>query len=379
VRSISPVTSPNWKAYSTGKNPGKIGIYWWENVDTGRRRVYYPTDRKHANTEFWELIAESDPVGVLGVPTTYPPKPVDGFLVAGAPDGENSGYTHPADLEAELEDRFDYRVLKNGKIAEDGDRAAEEILDLIDTRFTAARALFEERDLSFLQVTTFYLNSLHHFLWDDEYTRRAWELVDEHLEPYLEEDHDVVLMSDHGSTEIRTVFHVNAWLEREGFLTLDTGVADTLHRLGITTDRMSRLAGRVGARRFAKRWAPEWLYNNLPDAEGQLRRESKTDNVDWDETRALASGQGPLYLTMDRTDPDYEPVRTELIDRLEGLSDPDGNPVAEAVYRGEDVYEGPYVEDAPDIVVDQAPGVHIPGSIGRDGVFTPPDEDGWRA
>jgi predicted AlkP superfamily phosphohydrolase/phosphomutase len=25
---LPPVISPNWKAYLTGKNPGKIGIYW---------------------------------------------------------------------------------------------------------------------------------------------------------------------------------------------------------------------------------------------------------------------------------------------------------------------------------------------------------------
>ncbi|MFW6121196.1 MAG: alkaline phosphatase family protein, partial [Petrotogales bacterium] len=30
---LPPVTSPNWKCYSTGLNPGKLGIFWWENID----------------------------------------------------------------------------------------------------------------------------------------------------------------------------------------------------------------------------------------------------------------------------------------------------------------------------------------------------------
>jgi len=376
---LPPVTSPNWKAYGTGKNPGKIGIFWWENVDTENQRVYYPSERKHTNTEFWELIAEEEPVGVLGVPTTYPPKPVEPFFVAGAPDGKEDGYTHPPCIEEIIENRFDYRVLKQRRIKDDKEAAAQEIMDLIDMRFTAARALFEEYNVSFLQATTFYLNSLHHFLWDGEYTKQAWNLIDDHLEPFLEDGHNVILMSDHGSNEIQIVFHVNAWLEREGYLTLDTTTADALYRLGINTDRISRIAGAVGARNIVKRLAPRWLRNRIPDEEGELKRESKTDNVDWTATTAIASGQGPIYLTANPSDPDYEHIRTELIDRLETLTDTDGDPVADAVYRGEDIYKGPYLDEAPDIVVDQAAYVHIPGGIGRDAVFTTPSEDAWRA
>jgi predicted AlkP superfamily phosphohydrolase/phosphomutase len=36
------------------------------------------------------------------------------------------------------------------------------------------------------------------------------------------------------------------------------------------------------------------------------------------------------------------------------------------------------MDEAPDIVVDQRPGVHIQGHIGRDQVFTDPTDDGWR-
>jgi len=37
---LPPVTSPNWKCYSTGKNPGKLGIFWWENIDVKNKRVH---------------------------------------------------------------------------------------------------------------------------------------------------------------------------------------------------------------------------------------------------------------------------------------------------------------------------------------------------
>lgn len=375
---LPPVTSPNWKAYSTGKNPGKIGIFWWENIDTERRRVYYPSNRKHANTEYWEIIAADESVGVLGVPTTYPPKDVGAFLVAGAPDGENEGFAYPGAVEQELLAKFDYRVNNTHRLKDYPEKAAEEIIDLIDLRFSAAKHLAKEYDIDFLQVTTFYINSLHHFFWDDEYTHRAWQIIDGHVGDLLDTAENVILMSDHGSNEIQTVFHVNSWLEQEGYLSLAIESRNLFYRLGINTDRILRVATRFGVRDPAERIAPQWLLNQIPNEDGEFKREQKTDVVDWANTQVIASGQGPVYLTMARDDPGYESLRSELIESLRSLTDPGGRPIAINVYRGEHLYSGPYLTEAPDIVIDQAPGVHIPGNIGSETVFSTP-ESGWKA
>jgi predicted AlkP superfamily phosphohydrolase/phosphomutase len=109
-----------------------------------------------------------------------------------------------------------------------------------------------------------------------------------------------------------------------------------------------------------------------------MERTGKEGTVDWEHTDVIASGQGPVYLTLNSASPRYERLRTELIEKLTELSDDHGNPVASEVYRGEEVYEGRYLNDAPDIVIDQSPGVHIPGNIGRHEVFTDPEGDGWR-
>ncbi|WP_050036833.1 MULTISPECIES: alkaline phosphatase family protein [unclassified Haloarcula] len=376
---LPPVTSPNWKAYATGKNPGKIGIFWWENIDVENQRVHYPSERKHVNTEFWEYIAENEPVGVLGVPTTYPPKDVGEFLVAGPPDGKNTGYAHPSGLESRLKEEFDYRVRKHNRL--DGDRkaAAEEILELIDSRFTVSEMLREEYDVSFLQVTTFYINSLQHYLWDDEYTRRGWQIIDEHLGQFLDANCNIVLMSDHGSNPIETVFHVNSWLESNTYLKTNTDIADTFYRLGINKDRLIQLTNKLGLTQFAKHVTPREILQYLPDTSGAVNKEGKTDAVDWQETSAIASGQGPIYLTAEHGTDEYNRIRDQLQTELESMSDPDGNPIADAVYKGEDVYSGRYVDEAPDLVIDQAKGVHIPGGIGRETVFTKPTDDGWNA
>lgn len=375
---LPPVTSPNWKAYATGKNPGKIGIFWWENIDTNERRVHYPSQRKHSNTEFWERIASTEDVGVVNVPTTYPPKEVGSFLISGPPDGKNTGYAHPNTLEERLDREFDYRVRKRYRLDGEQKEAAEEILDLIDLRFTVAEELRDEYDLSFLQVTTFYINSLQHYLWDDEYTLQGWKIIDSHLERYLDGDFNVVLMSDHGSNAIETVFHINSWLEANGYLSTATDVADTFYRAGITKDRLVQLTTKLGLTELAKQIAPRKLLQYLPDNTGAVNKEGKTDAVAWDDTDAIASGQGPVYLTADPDTAEYDRVRDRLQNELESVTDPDGRPIAEAVHRGEDVYSGTYLDEAPDLVIEQAPGVHIPGGIGREEVFSAAAEEGWK-
>lgn len=376
---LPPVTSPNWKAYATGKNPGKIGIFWWENIDVENRRVHYPSDRKHTNTEFWEIIAEDEPVGVLGVPTTYPPKKVDDFLVAGPPDGKNTGYTHPPELESRLNKEFDYSVRKHNRLDADREAAAEEILELIDSRFTVAKALREEYNISFLQITTFYINSLQHYLWDDEYTLEGWKIIDEHLGQFLENEYNIILMSDHGSNAIETVFHINSWLESNGYLETDTDIADTFYRLGINKDRLVQLTDKARLTGFAKRVTPRTVLQYLPDNSGAVNKEGKTDAVDWERTDAIASGQGPIYLTAERGTDQYARIREQLQAELESVLDPNGNSVVDTVYKGEEVYSGSYTDEAPDLVIDQAKGVHIPGGIGREAIFTEPAEGGWRA
>lgn len=373
---LPPVTSPNWKAYATGKNPGKLGIFWWENIDIGNQRLHYPTERKSAHIEFWELIGEQSSAGVVNVPTTYPPREVDPFIISGAPDAKETGFTHPDKLADELHTEFDYRVSKNTPLRTSPDEAANEIFNLIDIRFRTGKYLLKKYDPKFLQITTYYLNSLHHYFWDDNQTLKAWKLIDNHIGDFLNKNFNVILMSDHGATEVHTVFHINTWLEQKGYLATNMGVSRALRSLGITTDRVMQLTSKLNIRDTASRIAPRWALNRIPSKEGEVSRVSKMSNLDWEKTLALASGQGPVYI--DENTDKYEQTQEELIEALSSLRTPTGRKIAEDVFRGEEVYHGLYTEEAPDIIINQADGIHIQGGLGREKVFTQPAEDGWK-
>lgn len=83
-----------------------------------------------------------------------------------------------------------------------------------------------------------------------------------------------------------------------------------------------------------------------------------------------------MYLTADPESQRYEAIRTNLIDAFEQLSGLDGRPLAREVYPKESVYDGPYLDEAPDIVIDKQPHVNIRENLGGETVFAA-DDDSW--
>jgi len=373
---LPPVTSPNWKCYSTGKNPGKIGIFWWENIDWRHRKVYYPGARKLENKEIWDYIGEAGmKVGVLGMPTTYPPKKANGFLVSGHPDAGKKGFAYPPELEQELEKQSWTDHPQHG-ISIHRDKSSREIHQIINRQFETADTLGREYDVDFLMVAVFLSNTLQHFLWNAPETKKAWQIIDSHIGEFMERGCDLIIMSDHGSNKIQSVFNINTWLKQQGYLSFDARLAAFLYRLGINQRSVLVLASRLGILGLLRKIVPRRLVSSIPRESGEIRREAKASKVNWRKSKVLASGQGPIYLNPQNAD--NEALKKELKQKLEALVDSSsGNKIIEKVYAKEEIYHGEYLFEAPDLIIDQAKGVHIHGGIVQRGIFDSPRR--WQA
>lgn len=375
---LPPTTSPNWKCYSTGKNPGKLGIFWWENIDFANRRIYIPTGRASAK-EIWDCLSEKGlKSGVINTPLTYPPKPINGFMISGGPDAQEKRFTYPRELESRLRDEFGYSV--HPSVRSDwwrSGKAIQEVFPIIENRFKVAATLAREYDLDFLHLTVFYINSLHHDLWNDKVVEQAWELLDRNIGALVDDfkGSNVILMSDHGTNEINQVFYINTWLEKQGYLKTSGSLwlPRLLYRLGINEISLFNIAQKLHLSSILRKIVPRRLRANIPSAIGTMELEQKGNKVVWEKSQALASGQGPLYLAADDSR-----LQAEIIDKLAKLTNPlTGMKVARNVYRREDIYRGDFLPEAPNIIIDQSPHTHIRGSIGNKNIFEEPQR--WRA
>lgn len=225
---LPPITVPNWKCYSTGKNPGKLDVFRFDTIDTDKQELAFHDSGDFKSAELWDYLNDAGyTAGVLNKPSTYPPREIDGFIVAGGPDatdGEyrsvHGQYVTPEHVQEFLEAEFDYRIHPSPILnpTDNGPEEIEAALDLIEMRFKAANALLERENPDFLHMTVFYIMVLQHYFWTEEPVLRAWKRIDGHLEQFMDEGHDILLMSDHGTDYVDSVFYINVWLEQNGYL-----------------------------------------------------------------------------------------------------------------------------------------------------------------
>jgi predicted AlkP superfamily phosphohydrolase/phosphomutase len=104
------------------------------------------------------------------------------------------------------------------------------------------------------------------------------------------------------------------------------------------------------------------------------------ENIDWDRTLAFPGGYG-LQVYVNRKDrfsrgtvspgKEYKELIAHISERLLALADPiSGEPVVKAVHRAQEVYHGPFADQAPDLIVEYS-NVYIPGRTRPSGPLNP--------
>jgi predicted AlkP superfamily phosphohydrolase/phosphomutase len=357
-----PVTCPAWRCSTSGKNPGKLGVYWWLDLDRETGQLTSPDATSFDTADVWDYLSEAGRrCAVLNVPMTYPPPAVNGTMVAGfgAPfevDLDDEPIADPPEMQSRLEAEYDWQVGVDDVTAPGG---LEEALDVMRSRFELLLDLLEE-GYDYVHLTLFYVNVLQHHFGDGPETERAWRLVDEYL-GRLPDDLTKIVYSDHGHSHIERTFVVNRYLLDEGYLTIEQragdevtgGLYSLLRRVGVSP----RTAGAV-----ARRLLPTAVYERIVESGYPIPTFELATRVNWAESDAVALSQGPIYLNRDRLGDDYDRVRDELKAELESISVDGSCPFAD-VSVAEAVYEGDHVDDAPDLMLTAADSWEIYGGV----------------
>ena len=141
----------------------------------------------------------------------------------------------------------------------------------------------------------------------------------------------ILIVSDHGFHSFRQSVNLNTWLVQEGFMAI---------RGQQPGDK--KLQDLFGGGTF-------W------------------ENVDWTRTRAYAMGLGQIYLNLKGREghgvvppADSNAVQDDLAARLLTMTDPKtGAPMVTAVYKRDDIYKGPFVQNASELQVGLADGYRV--------------------
>jgi predicted AlkP superfamily phosphohydrolase/phosphomutase len=400
---LPPWTPSAWPSLYTGVNPGKHGVFDFLSFDGYDWDVVDATEvREHA---LWELLDEQGLSSVVvNVPVTHPPGEFDGVLVPGYVAPEDPP-CHPDGLLDDVRDELgEYRVYA----PQDDEQADEERIEwyrrLSSMRGEAFRYLADRFDpafgfLQFQQVDTVF----HEFPGDWDAACAVYERVDEEVRQVLEtcDPDTVVVASDHGMGEYTGVeFRVNDHLAEAGLVEStageggmpswatiarnrhldgddaaddDTGAVQTAlalaAKVGLTSQRIGAILETVGLRDVVLEFVS---IDTVRAASEQVDFPASTafmrSRVECG-VRLNVEGREPDGVV---TEDEYDRVRTRVIERLRTATTPSGEPVFDAVRPREDVFHGPYVDDAADILLVPSSWDHYLSAQYHDAPFDDP-------
>ena len=409
---VPPWTPSAWPSLYTGVNPGRHGVFGFLSFDGYDWDVVNAADVRE-----WTLFELLDYHGlgsvVVNAPVTHPPPGIDGAVVPGytAPEDPDC---HPPGLLSELRDELGaYRVYADSdgsSAGQGGDQERASIdayRDLAASRGRAFRYLVDRFDPAFGFVQFQGTDTVFHERPGDWAAVRAvYGAVDDAVTSILSDcDPDVVIVaSDHGIGPIDGYgVRVNDFLREQGYVETESGAGgmpswgavgaggrddgrpadgagvlatalSAAGRVGLTSQRIGAALDRVGLQEVVLEYVPLDLVR------------AASERVDFRRSRAYMRSRIELgvRINLDGREPEgvvpadeYDRIRADLVDLFEGLQTPDGERVFETVAPREAVFDGPYVDEAPDLLLVPADYDHYLSANLRGDPLVPEPREPW--
>jgi predicted AlkP superfamily phosphohydrolase/phosphomutase len=321
-----PITVPAWAVMTSSKKPGTLGIYGFRNrADHSYENHVIANSTAIKVDRVWDILSRYDKrVILLGIPQTFPPKPVNGILVGDflTPDTK-SDYTYPSEFKNEISKVVGDYVLDVREFRSDKkDSILKEIFEMTHKRFQLARYLLAEKEWDYFMMVEIGVDRIQHAFWAcmDKTHRNYREgncyenaildyyrMVDNEIGELLkfaEKGTTVFVVSDHGAQKMEGSICINEWLIQEGYLAV----------LEMPT---------------------------TPTPFAKLK-------VDWSKTKAWGDGgyYSRIFLNLKGREPqgmvdpsEYDRLRSELIEKIEAIPDEKGHPIGTKVFRPEELYQ----------------------------------------
>ncbi|PYJ78297.1 MAG: phosphodiesterase [Verrucomicrobia bacterium] len=305
-----PITVPAWSVMMSSKSPGRLGVYGFRNrADYSYDRYSIANSLAIKEDRLWDILSRSGKRSiVIGVPGTYPPRPLNGLMVTDflTPD-TTCEYTHPPELKQEIERVvgeyiLDVRDFRSGN----KDKILADIYEMTRKRF----AFWDNMDPAhrFYEPGNKFENAIHDYY--REVDREIGELL-----AFADDGTSVLVVSDHGAKRMDGGICVNEWLLANGYLALAEKPA---HATPLSKVK-----------------------------------------IDWSRTKAWGDGgyYARVFLNVAGREPngtiapgDYEKVREELSAGLKAIPDENGHAIGTQVFRPEELYKE-VRGVAPDLIV----------------------------
>lgn len=361
---LPPMTAPAWTTIFTGCNPGKHGVFDFYDFNFPHRRPWWHRPVGCPDL-FQHLTSAEIACGGLNVPMIYPARAAHGLMVSGfgCPWPVEDAVYPPSARETLFSAVPDYQQSPESEVLLGA--SPELLIEFPRMRGRAAGALLDRYQFDvFVVVFGAFDWAAHGHVGSPEgfdglpltvaksIDIEIGRLVDRTDWPKT----PVILVSDHGMT--RADKEVNLLK-----LFSDLDLLRVKEEKGGSALRRALTQAVLATWRVAKRVLPADTVQNLRAASAVKRSIEQGlpfVSIDWDRTTAFpAASYGTIRLGIQGRPPggpverkEAERVREAVVERLRSACNPStGEPLFGAVLTADEVYHGPWVQAAPDIVL----------------------------
>jgi predicted AlkP superfamily phosphohydrolase/phosphomutase len=340
--SLPEISAVSWTDFMTGSNSGTHGIFGFTDLKPDTYDLLFPNFLDLQTKTFWDTLGDKKKRSiVINQPSTYPAREINGILISGFVAIDLAKAVYPPTIRASL-DKLDYQIdIDTMKSREDPEFLWKELYRTLDRRINTLN-LFWKQDWDYFEFVITGTDRLQHFLWNAykdtenphhkkflDYYRRIDQVIGHIVNSFRQlndNDEGLYLLSDHGFTGIEQEVYLNVWLEEQGYLRFDSSPPESLDNISSTS------------RAFAM--DPNRIYLNL-------------------------KGKFPKGCV---NPSDKDAVKKEIAENLKKL-EWDGNKVVRNVFDAQQVYNGPLVDQGPDLIVLSEYGYDMKGSIKKKEIF----------
>ncbi|MFH1754158.1 MAG: alkaline phosphatase family protein [Candidatus Latescibacterota bacterium] len=326
VSTIPPITVPAWTSMMTSYDPGMLGFYGFRNRKSyDYESLYFATANLIKAKTVWNYLSRKRLRSILlGIPQTYPPKPLNGLMVSSfLTPSKDVTYTYPPELAATLDKVADgdYIIDVKNFRTHDKEHLLEQIYTMSERRFKTFRYLLKNEEWDFAMMVEMGPDRMHHGFWRYcDTSHRLYEAGNQYenvLRDYyiymdmeigrvvdeLPADTSVIIVSDHGAKGLEGAICINEFLINEGLLSVKS-----------YPDKVTRL---------------------------------EPGMIDWGKTKVWGEGgyYARIFMNVEGREPQgqipaagYDAFRKELKDKIEAIPNEKGEAIGTRVFYPEEIY-----------------------------------------
>ena len=328
--SIPEVSCVAWPSIITGCDPAEHGIFGFVDMVPDSYKFRFPNFNDIKAKPFWDLCPGQ--AVIVNVPSTYPVREMNGAHISGFVSIDFEKSVYPQSLLLELR-KLNYRLDVDAQKAHNAiDEFLQDVDKSLTARINAHRYLWDNYDWQVFMLVFTGTDRLMHFLWDAyedpahkyhnfflDHFRKIDQAIGEITSNMTAED-SLIILSDHGFEKLHRDVYINHLLASEGFLAFDPVAEPKPVNMSSATKAFALDPARIYINQKGKFPA------------GSVSEADKS---------SCLKDLGQLFRSLEI----------------------DGKKVIRHIYRKEDIYAGPYLQAAPDLLLLAEAGFNLKGAM----------------